>query len=220
MNTKLLDPKTHGITLTEHGLKIKRLLSKEEWQAMMVDTRRVKSAYLSVLADLTAYGRKTFGDDVVNEALEQMEFEMGDAVKAETIALLTHDQRTKYSLSSEQAYIIGKCCADETARIQWSKLCLEHRLTAFELKKSIEASATSKSPIILREADIQEKSGHGEGIPSIQGVRFRFQQWQRQFKDPDDVLKLPAEERRTALEMLEPIVALAAKLEVSLREGM
>lgn len=219
MNSLILDPKKHGIQLTEHGLKIRRLLSLDEWKDAVASTRRVKSAYLSVLADLTAYGRKTFGDDVVNSELEQMEFEMGDVLKAETISLISHDARTKHSLTSEQAYAISKHCLNEASRLEWAQLCHKHDLSAFELKKSIEESIRTGDIIILRDADIVERSGHADGIPSVQGVRFRFEQWKRQFKEPGDVLKLPVEERRKALEMLTPIVAFAADLEKSLEKA-
>lgn len=210
MKTTLLDKAGQGLELTEHGLLIKRLLSLEEWKELMGQVGRVKKLYHCVLSDVTAYGRRNFGDDVVNETLEQLEFDLSDALRAETIALVNHDLRTKYDLNSEQAYVLGHDISDPDERERWAALCQQHDLTAFELKKSI---ANGR---VTRADEITEQSGHTGGIPSVQSVRFHFERWQRQMKDPEQILKLPVPERRKILEVISPIVDFAAKLENSL----
>lgn len=211
MKTSLLDPKTPGIELTEHGLRIRRLLSVDEWREMLKSTRRVHSIYHSVLSDLTHYGRQKFGDAIVNDTLEQLEFDLADALKAETIALVGYEQRAKYALSSEHAYVLGKLLRDdEPAREKWASDCLQHSLSAFELQKSIEAGE------VVREDEIRDRSGRTDGVPTVQGVRFQFERWMRQFSEPDDVLKLPVPERRKVLEVLQPLIELAARIETSI----
>jgi hypothetical protein len=208
--SSLLIPETPGVALTTHGLKIQRLLSWEEWRELLSQTRRVKTTYLSILADITEYGRRNFGDDSVNQALEQLEFEMVDATKSDTIALVGYDRREKYGLTSEHAYVLGHQLEAEEEWDKWAGLTLKHNLTAFELKKSIEKGE------VIRHAEITEKSGHGTGIPSVQAIRYQFERWQRQFPDRTALLKLPTTERQKILDLLSPIVELAASIETSI----
>ena len=209
MNTSLLAPDAPGIHLTAHGLQITRTLDWNEWRELLSQARRIKKTYLSVLSDITDYGRRNFGDDPVNEALEQLEFEMSDATKAHVIALVGLDQRAKYDLTSEHAYVLGHLLESPEERTKWAALCQKHTLTAFELKKSIEKGS------VIRESEIRDASGHGDGIPSVQAIRFQFEKWQRQFPDRSHILKLPKPERRKILDLLTPIVELAASLETS-----
>jgi len=207
--TSLLSPATPGIHLTAHGLQITRPLDWTEWRELLSQARRIKKTYLSVLSDITDYGRRTFGDDPVNEALEQLEFEMADATKAHVIALIGLERRAKYDLTSEHAYVLGHLLETAEERDHWAVICQKHNLTAFELKKSIEKGE------VIREAEISANSGHGDGIPSVQAIRFQFEKWQRQFPDRAHILKLPKPERRKILDLLNPIVELAASLETS-----
>ncbi len=207
----LIATSDNGLVLTEHGLHIKRQLNFEEWRGILQQARIAKQSYLCVLADLTSYGRRTFGDDSVNEALEQLEFEMSDATKAETISLVPMDRRAKYGLTSEHAYVLGSLLREPADREKWAALCQEHDLSAFELKRSIEKGE------VLHESDISERSGHGEGIHSIQAVAFQWQKWQRRFPDRKAILGIPEAERRKILQHISPIVEMAAELEQSLQ---
>jgi hypothetical protein len=207
--SSLLAHQGTGFTLTEHGLRITRQLDWDEWRGLLSQARCIKKTYLSVLSDITDYGRRTFGDPPVNEALEQLEFEMSDATKAHVIAMIGYDRRVKFDLTSEHAYVLGSLLETTAARDKWAALCLQHTLTAFELKKSIEKGE------VIRESEIREASGHGDGIPSVQAIRFQFEKWQRQFADRNAILKLPKAERRKILELLAPIVELAGCLQTS-----
>lgn len=210
MNILSLAPDDKGVRVTEHGLQINRQLSLDDWRDLLAQARRIKTAYLSVLSDITSYGRARFGDNLVNDALEQLEFEMSDATKAETIALIPLDRRVHFNLSSEHAYVLGSMLSEDSERDRWAAICQENSLTAFELKKSIEKGE------ILYAADITERSGHGEGMASIQAVQFSYQKWLRQFPEPAAILKLPPPERRKILDSLIPMVELASQLETSL----
>lgn len=199
-----------GIIIDHTGIRIQRLLSLDDWRACMANTRKVKTTYLGIVADLMDYGRKNFGEDVVAAELEQLEFEMPDIMKASTISLISHDDRAKWGLSSEIAYVIGSLCKTPEERAKWAEICDKENLNAIELKRSIEAGE------ILRADDIKERSGHGEGIPSIQAIRFQYEKWARNGGDAARILKLPKSERVKILETLNPIVVLAASIEKSL----
>ena len=206
----IIAPNNPGLTVSQHGLLISRQLSYEEWIEMLEQAKHAKSSYLNILSDITSYGRRCFGDDRVNEAIEQLEFDLSDATKAEVISRVGLEQRTTHNLSSEHAYIIGKFVETDADREKWSGLCNEYSLTAHELKKSIEKGE------VIRADEISEKSGHTEGISTVQAVHFSFLKWQRQFKDPKEILKLPKGEREKILKQLTPIIQLAADIESSI----
>lgn len=208
-NLNILSPDT-GIDLTAHGIRINRLLDYDSWLLILSQLRCIKSTYLSAVSDVVTYGRQHFGDAKVNTALEQLEFELSDATKAEAIGLIDLDTRTRHNLSAEQAYVIATGCRTEEERENWAIVCEKNGLTAFELKKSIAAGK------VLRKDEITSQSGHGEGIASVQSVRFQFEKLRHQFKDDSAVLRLPKEERMKILEQLSPIVEFAAKIEGSL----
>jgi hypothetical protein len=201
-----------SLRLTQHGLHITAPLSYEDWLQLLASARRAKDCYLSILSDITAHGRQQFGDDAVNAALEQMQFDLGESVKAEFIALVPIEQRAEHDLSSEHAYVLGKFLDTPEARAEWAAKCREHMLSAFELKKSIEKGE------VIRGDEISANSGHSEGIPSVQAVHFQFLRWQRQFKERSAILRLPKREREKILTQLTPMVELAAEIEESLTQ--
>jgi len=211
MKNQLL-PQADGISISEYGLEINRVLNFEDWKSLLSEASRVKRTYLSILADITAYGRTKFGDEAVNDALEQLEFDLQDATKAEVISLVNLDQRTRYNLTSEHAYILGSKLDSPEEREKWAQTVLKEKLTAYELKKSIETGE------VTRKSDLDESSGRSDGIPSIQSVRFHWEKWERQFKDRNAILKLAVPERRKILDMLHPIIELAALVEKSLAD--
>ena len=208
----LIIPETAGILITEHGLQVKRLLSLDDWTELLSQTRRVKTHYLSILADLTSYGRSHFGDAAVNDALEQLQFDMSDATKSDAISLIGYDRRATYNLTSEHAYVLAHLLETPEEWDKWAAICDEHKLTAHELKKSIALGE------VIREAEIREKSGHSGGIASVQAVVYQFVRWKRQFPDNAALFKLPKSEREKILDLLSPIVELASDIETSISE--
>lgn len=196
-------------TATPYGLQIHRALTFEEWQRHMKSIRTVKCAYLLLLGDLTRHGIEQFGVEAVSREMEQLEFELSDATKADAIGQLPLDLRTRHKLGSEISFVLATCLDDEKEREKWAATASREKLNAFELKASIKAGR------ILRRDEIEEKTGHGGGIQTIQGVRFQFDRWLRN-TDRNALLKKPPEEKRQLLELLLPVIELATQLEESL----
>jgi hypothetical protein len=206
MNNLITDP---GITVTPHGALVTRTLTFDEWRRAMHSTRQVKRAYHAVLADLTGYGRLHFGEKAVADAMEQLEFEMDDANKATAIHKLPLEFRTLHGLDSEQAFVLSSV-KDEDERTRWAETCRKENLTALELKRSIEAGK------VMRKEDLAKACGQGAGLPTVQAVRFQFERWQRSIGGKQKILSLTPSARKEALKTLEPIIELAAELQLSL----
>ncbi len=196
-------------TVTPYGLQIHRPLTWAEWQRHMASLRTVKCAYLSLLGDLTRHGIEQFGAERVSAEMEQLEFDLADATKADAIGHLPLDLRTRHQLGSETSYILATCIDSEKEREKWAATATREKLSAFELKASIEAGR------ILRREEIEEKNGHGPGIATIQGVRFQFDKWLRGV-DRQALLKKGPDEKRQLLATLMPFIELANEIEQSL----
>jgi hypothetical protein len=198
------------LTVTEFGLKIHRPLTWDEWGATMKGLRTIKLAYGSALADLTAHGREQFGDERVAGAIEQLEFDLTDASKALAIAEIPLEMRTAHRLTSEHAYILATVLTNPADRETWAAICAEHKLTAQELKHSINVGR------VTRRDEIHALQGTGPGINTLQSISFSLSRWQTAAGGEERILKLPEPDREKALTLLKPFVELAAKLEASI----
>jgi hypothetical protein len=192
-----------------HGLAINGDMSFEQWKSLLQTIQLLKSSYHCVLADHVQYGRTKFGLAEVSVALEQAEFDMADLIKADAIGQLTLDFRGKFSLTAEHFFVLSKVEV-EKEQSRWAQIAEREKLSPLELKRSIDAGK------ILRLSNIQKESGQGSGIPTIQGAVFRFQQWEREIGGKDKLLKLPSADRKQLLDLLTPVVALAASIQESL----
>lgn len=201
-----------NIRCTPHGLQIEGEMDFQQWEELLRTIHSIKSAYHCILGDHINYGRARFGVASVAVALEQNEFDFADVAKAESIANLSHDFRETHKLNSEHYFVLTTKVESERERDRWAAIAAREKLSPLELKRSIEAGK------ILHTTQISQKSGHGSGINTIQGVIFRMQQWERQMGGPEKISKLPTEERRNLLKLLTPMIELAAQIEQSLSD--
>ena len=109
-----------------------------------------------------------------------------------------------------KAQAAHKAWISDADRIKWAKTAIKHKLSALELKRSIEQGK------VIRLAEIQAQSGHGTGISTIQGVVFRMQQWEKSMGGSAMILSLPIEDRKNLLTLLTPAIELASAIEQSL----
>jgi hypothetical protein len=119
------------------------------------------------------------------------------------------DFRREHQLCSEHYFILSKVPL-AAERERWAAIAVNERLSPLELKRSIEAGK------ILRSGDINQSSGQGSGINTIQGACFKLQQWERQMGGTQKIIELPAEDLRKLLQILTPTIALASAIETAL----
>lgn len=212
MKTALSLTTGQNMRFSPQGLAIEGEMTLEQWTEFLNTIHSIKSAYHCVLADHLNYGRDKFGIATIAIALEQAEFDLSDVLKAEAIGQLTLDFRATHQLNSEHYFILSKL-SDDKERTKWAKLATKNRLTPLELKRSIEAGK------ILKTDEIQDASGQGSGIVTIQGALFKMQQWQVKMGGTEKILELSSEERLNLLNLLTPTIELAAALEKSLENS-
>lgn len=198
-----------SLQVLHHGLAINGDMSLDQWKNVLGTLQSVKSSYHCVLADHLQYGRQKFGDAEIVTALQQAEFDLADVMKADAIGQLTLDFRGKFALNSEHFFVLSKV-ENPKERTRWAQIAEREKLSPLELKRSIEAGK------ILKLSSIQNHSGQGSGINTIQGAVFRVQQWEREMGGKEKLLKLPKNDRKSLLDLLTPIISLAAEIEESL----
>jgi len=209
ISTSIILSSGQNIRCSPHGLQIDGEISYEQWTNLLKTIHSVKSAFHCVLADHINYGREKFGVAQVAIALEQAEFDLADVTRADSIGQLTLNFREKHKLNSEHYFVLSKIDNDRE-RERWASIAEREKLSSLELKRSIEAGK------ILHTSQISANSGQGSGINTIQGAIFKMQQWEREMGGPEKISKLPAPERKALLDLLTPMISLAATIEQSL----
>lgn len=198
------------IILTPTGVEIEGQLSFEEWQRAVFTWKKIFEAFHVGFSDIVSYGRKEFGDAKVDETLEAFHFDMSDILKCYAIGQLPLDLRNE-SLTGEHYYILAKGLPNATKEQgRWAALALKEHLTPIELKRSIEKGA------VVKQKDIERESGQNSGIPNIEGLAMTFQRWMKQAGGEQKILEQPAEWKEHFLQEVDPILALAEKIEATL----
>lgn len=188
------------------GIRFHGKMSKPQIIELLQLLKQTKNIYHMALADVITHAKAEYGMEFVASALEQLEFDLADGIKANTIALLPSSVRHA-KLSSEHLYVVGN--AELAGKItpeqskEWLENAVECDLSAAELKASIEAGKVIRS----------DKSPRKNTLVTIEGLHFWFMSWRKQVKD---VNQWDAERKRKLLEELSPIVQLAEEVRQSL----
>lgn len=198
-----------SIEITPHGAIINGVLSEKEWVHAMRTMRDVNRSYLIALGDIINYGRREFGDEVVGQHIEQLEFDLNEANTALGISQIGYDFKKAYPLSPEHFYTLSKLENDEQ-REKWAQLAVEHKLNALDLKRSIEAGE------VITNDSVTKASGLGSGITTIEGSIFQFSQWKKTVGE-ENILSWEYEKRIELLRKLDPIIELATKIHETLQ---
>ncbi|MFZ4693736.1 MAG: hypothetical protein ACOYMV_01275 [Verrucomicrobiia bacterium] len=191
------------------GAQVQGKITFDRWKILLTSWRSCRKGWELVLADILAYGLEQFGREKVDVALNQLEFDLGDALKALAIGQLSLDLRTE-TLGSDHYFVLSKANLTAKEQGRWVAIATKEGLKAVELQKSIEAGK------VLRQADINRESGRDSGIPTIQGLAFWFDRWERKVGGEDAILAWDRRLKEQWLAEVRPILSLAAKLEETL----
>lgn len=193
-----------SIQITPNGAIITGNLDEKQWIHAVRTLKDIKAHYLTALGDVIGYGISHFGEETVGKHIEQLEFNLADANTALGIASLTYDFKSAYPLTPEHYYLLAKLPTDKDKE-KWAQTAIEHKLSALELKRSIESGA----PVSTKE--INKKSGLGSGIATIEGALFHFNQWKQKIGE-EKLIELPRQSRIELLEKLRPVLDLAERI--------
>ncbi len=196
-----------GVDITRHGLVLNTDLTVEQWRSILDRLRLAKECYHTALSDTLRYGRQRFGDELVDQTIEQLEFPFDDINKASSIGAVPRLLREQFQLTAEHYYILGlHFREDHASQEMWAGRAAEHRLSPLALRRSIEAGE------ILTDEALRQRTGGGSGIPVLQGISLPFTRWKRNVGGLDGVKKLPRDQQVAILEEITPLVDFALEL--------
>ena len=202
-----------SLDITQHGLRITRELSQSEWRLTVMRLRQAKEAYHTCLGDLLDYGRQHFGTKYVDEQIQQLEFPFEDITHAESIARVPRLLREASQLTSEHYYILGlKFPQDNTSQELWANRAAEHKLSPLALRRSIERGE------IITDTALTQLTGHGSGIPVLQGMALPFVRWIAQVGGLETVKTWDTAKRAAVLQEITPIVNFALELRETIED--
>ncbi len=199
-----------SIEITTHGAIVTGSLTEKEWVHAMKTMRDVNRSYLKALGDIISYGTRNFGEEVVGQHIEQLEFDLNEANTALGISQIGYDFKKAYPLTPEHLYTLSKL-PDDDQREKWAQTCIEHKLNALDLKRSIEAGE------IITNDSVGKTSGLGSGITTIEGSVFQFSQWKKSVGETT-ILTWDKDKQIELLKKLEPIIDLASKIHDTLED--
>jgi len=200
---KVRDNQIFHLGLT--GIEFEGELSLERWQDLMRLCKACKNAATLWLADAITHGMNQFGQEVVQETLSQMEFELMDADRAMAIGKLSDGVRDP-ALTAEHYYVLAKADLSEAAQQTWAAAAVSHSLTARELVDSIAAGKVVKAAPGGRHG-----AGKG-GLATIQGVRQLFDTWFHKVDQGDPIHKWDEPRKRELWEELKGPTRLGLQL--------
>lgn len=185
------------MSITQKGVVVRGTLTFEEWRLGLYCVLWLREQFSLASSDLLGHGRREYGDVLVEEALEQMEFPLNDVKRADAISKVPWIARDE-ELTSEHYYVAG-AAPDLTPekREQWLKTAAAEKLTPLELKRSIFRGQSAQHA-----EDTPAGKGADSGIVTIQGVRMLFLQWRRE--NEERILTGPIDTQRLLLAEIEP----------------
>ena len=191
------------------GIKFNGDLTLEQWREVLGLWKQVRGTYFTGLADIIAYGKTKFGEEIVKDALVQYEFDLADEARALAIGQLPLELRS-LSLTEEHYFVLGKKLDDDKERRKWITLVEKHELSAYELEKSIEAGK------IVKGATLSDRQGRNSGLLTIQSIAARFDTWEKNVGGEEKILLMDEENKRALFKELEKPGELYLKLKAQL----
>lgn len=197
------------VTWDGEGLVIPEGTTMEEIAALLKGVAFFKSNMVLVLSDSLAYAMRQGWEKQLQLALEESHLLEADVTRAMAIAKVPRGLRSS-KLTDEHYFVVSTLSQSEQTK--WLKLSLDHKLTGFELKRSIEAGK------ILKKKDLEALSGRGSGIPNYQAAILDWKRWTSQIGGTENLSTWPTDSLKKFLTDVGPIRETIAAAEEELEK--
>lgn len=158
-------------------------MGQEEWTEQLKRFHWMLGKVRLGFADFLKFGRQRFGTQFVDEALEQLEFDLPLVNEATDIASIPEDIR-RPNLTAAHYVIIARCGLSGTAKAKWARMASELNMSPVQLKLSI-----AKGSVV----EVSTARHQSHGFISIHGIRAEFDIWARKMGGVDGIIKLAPE---------------------------
>lgn len=163
--------KVPGVRITPNGLVFEKALNIEQWKEVGRWLQSCRRAQTWLDADWLAYGKRSYDEGQVTEALDQLELNFGPKTEALLTLGTVPIEKRRPGLTAAHYLELQKL---KTIKDQdkWAKLAEAERLTPNDLKRSIAAGE------VVRGSD--ERSS---GIFTLSAWVTEFEVWKRSLDD-------------------------------------
>ena len=188
---KLRDTRVFNLTAT--GVEFRGDMTDEQFTQGLQLLRLASTGVQVWLADFLVQGRRLFGDERLQEILEQLEFPEMEVNRAAGIASLAAGVR-RDGLTSEHYWVLAKAALSPAQQERWAAAAVDHKLSAVALLRSIKEGKVLK-------AETTGPSRKG-GVATIQGFAAIFDTWFKRVEGRDPIESWPEERLRELWEDL------------------
>ena len=193
-------PPAPNIRITPKGLEFIGEITDASLLEGMRALKSTKDTFHCALADLMKVGTEKLGQGVVEHALEELEYDHDDAMRATALNSLPPAARDLgLSASHYVAVTRSKDLTTDAARMEWLRKAKRHGLTPLQLRRSILAGK------VVTSEDVQLASGRGSGINTLENWMFLMGQWAKHIAKVDPISGWPPEKAQMALEKFGPL---------------
>ena len=187
-----------GIQLTDTGCRVPEETSWEDWKKGLQGFKWMLGKVKLGFADYQKFGRKKFGDEAVNEQLEQLSFDLHLVTDAMDISTIPEEMRYP-NLTSDHYKILARSGLKDAAKATWAKTASEGGLSPIQLKASIARGTVTPSTSVAK--------AQSHGVVTIQGIAQEFQLWLKRLGGNGEILKMPLEEQMEIAKEIRQIAA-------------
>ncbi len=209
LNGELLALGGKPISWDGEGLVIPEGTTMEEIAGLLKGVAFFKSNMVLVLSDSLAFAMRQGWEKQLQLALEDSHLLEADVTRAMAIAKVPRGLRSA-KLTDEHYFVVSSISPSEQTR--WLKAALDHKLSGFELKRSIEAGK------ILKKKDLEALSGRGSGIPNYQAAILDWKRWTSQIGGSENLATWPTDSLKKFLNDVGPIRETIAAAEEELEK--
>jgi hypothetical protein len=184
-------------TFSRGGLAFTRAPSEQEWEQIGRYVHAARGSSLRWMADWRMEGRRQFGDEFVESAEKQLEFEFRDLRAAEVLEKL--DGAHPSAPSDAHAFVAAKLCKDSDDAQEWLEKARTENLTPVELQKSIKAGE------IVREESPKPIGSTYSGVLTLEAIHMDFLRWRSRSDDNGFPAEWTPEQLAKVRELLMPM---------------
>jgi hypothetical protein len=188
---------------TPTGLDIPETTTLDNVKEILRAFKAFETTGTLALADLLNFVKERGWEKEVEQYLAQLEFDLSQVRKAQVVGEVSRALRHP-QLNAEHYWVVSALGRDEQTK--WLAAAVKHKLTGFELKRSIDAGK------VLHKDQIEMMSGRNSGILTYQGILTDWKRWTAKIGGDDGILAWPATAQDRWLEDTLPIAELRERV--------
>jgi hypothetical protein len=191
------------IRITARGLEFVGEINDATLTDAMRALKLSKDGFHCALADLMRAGAEKLGEEAVGRALEVLEYDHDDAMRATALNTLPTAARALGLSASHYVVVVrAKELTTDAQRMDWLRRSKKHGLTPLQLRRSITAGK------IVTSEDVQIASGRGSGVLTVQNGLFQLSQWYKHIQKADPINQWPPAKASECLDLFKTVFAI------------